>query len=289
TLKQARTCELKPRITLLPERCTAKSNVYHVSFNNDREDSRIYGILSIPKGKGCHPAILNVPGAGCRPYEGDTYLADDGFISLTIGIHGIPVTLDKEVYDALFKAGLDRYWEQDLYSRDLYYYKRVYTGAVRAVDYIFTLPEFDGKRIAVSGGSQGGALSIIVAALDPRVTCYTSFYPALCDVTAYLHGRAAGWPAMFKGKTMADKGVAECAETALYYSTTNFARLLKCPGFYSWGYNDQVCPPSSVYATYNSVSAPKEKYLCYDTGHWNYPEQWACKQAFIKRIFNIKK
>lgn len=61
-----------------------------------------------------------------------------------------------------------------------------------AVDYLFTLEQFDGKNLTVQGGSHGGALAIITAALDNRVTGLVSFYPALCDLNGYLHNRAGG-------------------------------------------------------------------------------------------------
>lgn len=279
---------LAAKITPLPEREGDNYKVYHVSFQNERPGSRIYGILSVPKGCGTFPAILNVPGAGIRAYEGDSYLCNDGYISLTIGIHGFPVNLDKEVYESLFKAGLDRYWLQWLNDRDAYYYKRVYLGLVRAIDFIYSLPEFDKRSLAVSGGSQGGALAIVAAALDSRVSCYTSFYPALCDLTGYLHNRAAGWPAMFRHQKLTDYGVAQQAKVSQYYDVVNFARRLKVPGFLSWGYNDEICPPTSVYAAYNAIEAPKESLLSYDSGHWNYPEQWEMKQKFIKSVITKK-
>ncbi len=279
-----RSLPLDARMTLLPERCTSRADVYHVSFRNNSNASRIYGILSVPRGEGKYPAILNVPGAGVKPYQGDTYLADDGFISLTIGIHGVPVTQDKEVYDALAAAALDRYWLQFLDDRDRYYYKRVYLGLVRAIDFIFTLPQFDGRSLAVSGGSQGGALAVVAAGLDARVSCYTSFYPALCELTGYLHGRAGGWPAMFRGEDPKGQGVAAKAAVSAYYDVVNFARTVTVPGYFSWGYNDQVCPPTSMYAAYNAVIAPKELKVFPETAHWNYPEQWEAKQAFIKRM-----
>jgi len=62
-------------------------------------------------------------------------------------------------------------------------------------------------------------------------------------------------------------------ETSKYYDVVNFARLVKVPGFYSWGYNDQTCPPTSMYSAYNVISAPRELYLVQETGHWTYPEQ----------------
>ena len=160
---------------------------------------------------------------------------------------------------------------------------------VRSLDFIYTLPQFDGDFVAVSGGSQGGALSIVAAALDKRVRCYTAFYPALCDLTGYLKGRAAGWPAMFRFEQ--DKTasvVAQKAAVSAYFDVVNFARKVSVPGFFSWGYKDEVCPPTSMYAAYNAVTAPKQLVVYPDTGHWNYPEQWVKKQAFIKSMISRK-
>ena len=66
----------------------------------------------------------------------------------------------------------------------------MYLGCVRANDFLMTRKRFDGKTLGVTGGSQGGALSIITAGLDPRVKLLAAYYPALADVTGYLNGRA---------------------------------------------------------------------------------------------------
>ncbi len=261
------------KLTLLPDRCTEKVNVYHANIQNYKEGSRLYGILCVPKKEGRYPALLKVPGAGVRPYFGDVAMAEKGIIVLEIGIHGISVILDPSVYTDLGRGALDGYWVYNLDDRDRYYYKRVYLGCVRAIDYIFSLPEFDGKTLAVSGGSQGGALSIITAGLDSRVKYLSAFYPALCDLTGYLIGRAGGWPHMFNDANRAFNVKNDKIETSKYYDVVNFARLVKVPGFYSWGYNDVTCPPTSMYAAYNMISAPKELYLVQETGHWTYPEQ----------------
>ena len=66
----------------------------------------------------------------------------------------------------------------------------------------------------------------------------------------------------------------------------NFARFIKVPGFYSWGYNDLTCPPTSLYSVYNVITAPKELSLFQETGHWTYPEQWDQAYEFIYRIID---
>jgi cephalosporin-C deacetylase len=283
-ITEARKVNLDPNLTLMPERCTSDVNVYHISFQNETVGSRIFGILAVPKKSGKYPAILTVPGAGVRPYSGDTWTASKGVITLEIGINGIPVNLDPQIYENLRYAALSNYWIYKMNDRDLFYYKRVYLGCVRAVDFIFSLPEFNGTDIAVKGGSQGGALTIITAALDKRIKYMAALYPALCDYAGYLNKRAGGWPHYFKDKEPKPGEV----ETLNYYDVVNFARRIAIPGIYTWGYNDVTCPPTSMYSAYNVIPAPKELHLFYETGHWTYPEQnemisdWLLKQLKVQ-------
>jgi len=261
------------RMTLLPDRCTEKVNVYEVNLQNFRTGSRLFGILCLPKAEGKYPAILRVPGAGVRPYGGYIEMAERGIITFEIGIHGVPVTMDPEVYRDLGGSAVNQYWTYNLDNKDRYYYKRVYMGCVRANDFLVSLPQFDGTNLAVTGGSQGGALSIVTAGLDTRVKYLAAFYPALSDLTGYLNGRAGGWPHLFDKNNLPYNNIKEKIETAAYYDVVNFARLVKIPGWYSWGFNDETCPPTSMYAAYNVISAPKELLLALETGHWTYPEQ----------------
>ncbi|WP_128547727.1 acetylxylan esterase [Larkinella soli] len=263
---------LDARMTLLPERCTEKVNVYHVNIQN-YANSRLYGILCVPKQEGKYPALLRVPGAGIRPYAGNLADAEKGVITLEIGIHGIPVNMDPVVYNHLASGALTSYFNINLDDRDRYYYKRVYLGCVRANDFLVSLPQYDGQNLAVTGGSQGGALSIITAGLDNRVKWLGAYYPALSDMTGYLKGRAGGWPHLFAGKALAFNNKPEKIRTVSYYDVVNFARLVKVPGYYSWGFNDETCPPTSMYAAYNVIPGPKMLKLYEDTGHWTYPEQ----------------
>ncbi len=274
------------RMTLLPERCTDKVNVYHVCLQNI-QNSKWYGILTMPKAPGKYPAILKVPGAGVRPYYGDMSNAARGAIVFEVGIHGIPVTLEPGVYDDLRAGALLNYFTNNLDDKDRYYYKRVYLGCVRSVDFIFSLPEFDGSHIVVTGGSQGGALSIVTTGLDSRIKGLVAFYPALCDVTGYLNGRAGGWPHMFNDNNKDFNNTPKKVETTGYYDVVNFARRVKVPGFYSWGYNDVTCPPTSMYSAYNVITAPKTLYLAEETGHWTYPEQW--EKAFDWAFEQLKR
>jgi cephalosporin-C deacetylase-like acetyl esterase len=261
------------RMTLMPERCTENVNVYHVNLQNFKLGARLYGILCVPKKEGKYPAILQVPGAGVRAYAGDIVNAEKGFITFQIGIHGIPVNMDPLVYTNLASGALSGYWNYNLDDKDRFYYKRVYLGCIRANDFLVSLPQYDGINLGVMGGSQGGALTIVTASLDARVKYWAAYYPALSDLTGYLKGRAGGWPHLFDKNNVSFNNTKEKINTAGYYDVVNFARQLKVPGFYTMGFNDETCPPTSMYAAYNVITAPKELFLALETGHWTYPEQ----------------
>lgn len=289
---------VESRLTLLPDACTDKVNVYHVSFptlggpERPANPARVYGILCEPKTPGHYPALLKVPGAHVRPYFGDKDLAARGVITLEIGISGVPVNLPKEVYDSLDAGALNTYWMYNFDDRETYYYHRVFLGCIRANDFLATREMWDGKNLLVMGASQGGQLAIATAALDSRVTGLCALHPAFCDVAAELHGRAGGFPHPFRpdpvtGQPSIHSTPAKIA-TATYYDTVNFARRLKVPGYYTWGYNDDVCPPTSTYAAYNVITAPKQLGLTLELSHSYTPEQAEAVNNWVVNFLGVK-
>ena len=287
-IREARKTPLEPTKRLLPERCTKDVNVYEVSFYNMKWGSRTYGILCVPVKEGRYPALLRVPGAGVRPYGGDIYTASQGAITLEIGIHGISVTMEQGVYDDLHNGALSGYWEFGMDDRDKSYYKHVIIGCIRALDYIEEYTPWNGKECGVTGSSQGGFLSLATAGLDKRITFYAPVHAALCDHTNSLKGIACGWPHYFysnKGKGM-DKQI----ETSRYYDGVNFARLItdKQHGWFSFGYNDDVVPPTTAWATYNTVIGPKEISPYQATWHFWFQEQWDEWENWLLKQMNIR-
>ena len=288
-IKEARYTSLEPTKRLLPERCTKDVNVYEVSFQNVRWNSRTYAILCVPAKEGRYPALLRVPGAGVRPYGGDVWTASQGVITLEIGIHGIPVTMEQKVYDDLANGALNGYWNYGMDDRDQSYYKRVVLGCIRAIDYIEQFTPWNGKQLGVTGSSQGGFLSLATAGLDRRVTCYAPVHAALCDHTNSLQGKACGWPHYFyynKGK-----GQEKQIEASRYYDGVNFARLItdQQRGWFSFGYCDDVVPPTTAWATYNTVTGPKEISPYQATWHFWFQEQWDEWEAWLLKELKSEK
>lgn len=258
--------DLASTMTLNTDLCSDKVDVYDISFGNIGH-SRIYGTLAMPKAPGTYPAILQLPGGGFFPRTSDTHRAANGVIILNIGIHGIPVNLPTDTYQHL-NAVHPQFMYYNMDNPHTFYYYRAFLGSLKAVDFLTSLPQCNGK-IGTLGGSQGGALSIVVSALDPRIKATVAYHPGLCDLEGFLHNRAGGFPFYFFDE---ENRTPQKLATLRYYDIANFARLLTAPLHYTYGYNDTVCTPTSTCSTYNIVTAPKTLNIAQDIGHWLYPE-----------------
>jgi len=286
SMRKAAQIPMTPTLKFNEKESNDRVDVYYVRLQSYRKGNYVYGVLTVPKTPGRKPAILRLPGAAVRRFNGPNELAYQGFVVLEIGVHGIPVNQEPEIYTQLEQGALAGYTTIGIDNRDTYYYKRSILGCVRAVDYLCTRDDVDSTRIATYGGSQGGMLSIMTAALSPHVSALFSYFPAFCDLTGYHYGRGAGWPHLFRNPN--EPNLKARMDVSKYYDTVNFARLLRVPGFYAWGYNDPACCPTSTYSAYNVITAPKQLQVGRDTGHWLYPWQVDNALKWLKTQFNME-
>lgn len=141
-----------------------------------------------------------------------------------------------------------------------YYYRRAYTDCVRAVDFACSRDDLDTSRLAVTGGSQGGGLSIAVAGLDPRVRILMPDVPFLCHYERAVEIGAAG-PYIELQAFFAKypQHVAQAMRTLSYFDGMNLAASInpKAHTLWSVGLWDDVCPPSTVFAAYRHCPVPE--------------------------------
>ena len=251
---------------------------YLLKLRTDRRHY-VYGYLTKPKpsivnsqlSTKKYPVVLCPPGAGIKTIKEpmrNTYYAKNGFIRLEMEIHGLNPEMSDEQFKEISEAfsGENGYLENGLDNRDNYYMKHVYVACVRALDYLCSLPDWDSENVFVQGGSQGGALSLITAGLDERVTACVANHPALSDMAGYAEtGRTGGYPHFNRENQMLTK---EKILTLQYYDVVNFARRIQCPVYMTWGYNDNVCPPTTSYIVWNLITAPKESLVTPVNEHW---------------------
>lgn len=251
---------------------TDKIDCYLIRLQLNKQNQCIYGYLFYPKAEGKYPVVLCPPGAGIKTIKGPMRhkdYAEEGCIRFEIEIHGLNPELDEDTFGEISRAFSSRengYLVNGLDSRENYYMKRVYLACVRSIDLLTSLPEWDGKNVIVQGGSQGGALALITAGLDKRVTACVANHPALSDMAGYKAGRAGGYPHLFKNTV--DMDTPAKMKTLAYYDVVNFAKQITVPVYMTWGFNDNTCPPTTSYIVYNVLNCPKEALITPVNEHW---------------------
>ena len=292
-IKEASEFPLKYTKEKAEEYCTEKIDCYLIKLQLNNRGQAVYGYLFYPKNAkpGSCPVVLSPPGAGIKTIKEPLrhkYYAEEGFIRLEFEIHGLNPTMSEEQFKEIsnaFNGKENGYLTNGLDNKDNYYMKRVYLSCLRCIDLLTSLPEWDGKNVIVQGGSQGGALAMITAGLDKRVTACVVNHPALSDMAGYMAGRAGGYPHFFRTKGMETK---EKLETMSYYDVVNFARMIKADTFMTWGFNDNTCPPTTSYAVYNTLECSKEALITPINEHWTSEETVSGHFEWIKNQLKLK-
>ena len=265
---RVREIPLDPQITGIDGLCDGQTEVMQVSFAT-LGGERVYGFLSKPAGAGPFPAIVTVPGAG--PGLGpDLELPKEGFAVLLMNVFPYPVPIDPaerlKVHDE-FNAKLGmRYCFVNADNRETYYYRPIFLGIDRAIDWFAAQPFVDCGRIGFDGTSQGGAAALILTGMNQNICAAIASVPALCDHAGPLKGRAPGWPLLY-AFSQRDPNVLEASR---YCDAVNFARKINVPIRVTVALVDQVCSPGSVYSAYNVIpSADREILIEPKLGHEN--------------------
>lgn len=153
-------------------------------------------------------------------------------------------------------------------SLDDYYYRRVYTDAVRAVDAVRELPGVDPERVIVTGSSQGGAISLAASALSDDVAGVAARVPYLCGIARAVVVTDRDPYAELRRYLGVHRGQEDAAFAVLDHVDNAFlARRIQCPAWISVGLMDDVCPPSSVYAAINELPQTPEVVVWPYNGH----------------------
>ncbi|MEI7733269.1 MAG: acetylxylan esterase [Verrucomicrobiota bacterium] len=169
-----------------------------------------------------------------------------GMLVLDINAHGIENGREPEYYKALQDGALKGYGfsATENAKPETAYFSGMMFRLLRALEYVKTRPEWNGKTLIASGGSQGGLQAITAAALDTDVTQCNAYKPWCCDLGGIKLGRLRGWRPDY-------------ADGLGYYDTATMGKRIKCPTFITTGLGDYVCPPSGVSVLYNNIKAPK--------------------------------
>lgn len=149
-----------------------------------------------------------------------------------------------------------------------YYYRRVFTDAVRAVDTVRDHPAVDATRVIVAGNSQGGGIALAAAGLTEGLAGVLADVPFLChyrratEITdEFPYAELASYCRTHRDRTE------QVFATLRYFDGVNFAARATAPALFSVALMDAVCPPSTVYAAYNHYAGEKDITVWPYNGH----------------------
>lgn len=245
--------EIEPhyRVTKQIESKNRKLKLFEVEFHSFA-NVRVSGWLEIPNTPGPHPCVLRLPGYGqnMKPLNKFDDLA---VFSFNIRGHG---NSQKDI-----SGKPNNFWVRGLEDKDNYFYRGAYMDCVRAMQFLKNHPQIDGQKIAVWGGSQGGGLALATAAFDPAVTYCIADIPFLVDWDNYF--KLTRWPEMEQWvKSKEDQDWSSVLKTLSYFDIMFLAPKIKCPVLSGIGLQDNVCPPTTIFCTFNRIVSPK-KYVLY--------------------------
>jgi cephalosporin-C deacetylase len=176
---------------------------------------------------------------------------------------------------------------QGILDPKTYYYRRVFTDAVRAVETARSHNAVDPARIAVTGGSQGGGITVAVSGLVPDIAAAMPDVPFLCHFR-----RAIGltekhpYTEIVQYLSVHRDKESTVFNTLSYFDGVSFAARSKAAALYSTSLMDMICPPSTVFAAYNQVEAPKEiKVYTFNEHEGGGSHHTLEKIRFLKRLW----
>jgi len=229
---------------------------------NNVDGAHVYGQLARPAHVEKAPALLILQWAS-PPYplhkEWVTERAAQGWLVLNVEPHDVPGDMPQAFYEALPQRIKD-YATIGRHSRDESYFLSMYLGDYRAVEYLASRPDWDGRTLVVMGTSMGGQQSLALAGLHPKVTALIAHVPSGCDVTGPLFGRAAPYPQW-------DVADADVLSTAVYFDPANFATRINARALISVGFIDETSTPAGIWSTFNAIPGPKEAVPMVDAPH----------------------
>jgi cephalosporin-C deacetylase len=210
------------------------------------------------------PAVVEYVGYGGGrglPHERVLWAAA-GYAHLVMDTRGqgsswaVGDTPDPDATGAPFHPG---FMTQGILEPATYYYRRVIADAVRAVEAARRHDAVDASRVAVTGGSQGGGLSLAVAALVPDLVAVMPDVPFLSDFPrAITVADTKPYDEIVRYLKAHRDHVDRVLATLAYFDVAILGRRAAAPALFSVGLMDLTCPPSTVYAAYNAYAGPKE-------------------------------
>ena len=263
------------KFTLLEDHSNDVRKSYRVDMKSFGGE-QVSGLLLLPTAEGKYPAVISYMGYGSDVWYADPSSNPDR-IEFMLCIRNQAFNRAPGEKDDWCTRGLG-----DEYA---YYYRGAFADAVRAIDFVCSLPQTDTERVVAYGESQGGALTLVAASLDHRLKAIAPSAPFLNDYKDYFV--LADWPGNWYIQAAKERGISDedLYRCLSYFDVKNFTDRIQCPVLMAIGLQDTVCPPHTNFAGYNQIKTEKS-WICYPAAGHNVWQQegWSvAREDFLKK------
>lgn len=263
------------KFTLLEDHSNDVRKSYRVDMKS-LGGEQVSGLLLLPTAEGKYPAVISYMG-----YGSDVWYADPSSNPDRIEFM---LCIRNQAFNRV-PGEKDDWCTRGLGDEYAYYYRGAFADAVRAIDFVCSLPQTDTERVVAYGESQGGALTLVAASLDHRLKAIAPSAPFLNDYKDYFV--LADWPGNWyiqaaKERGISDENLYRCLS---YFDVKNFTDRIQCPVLMAIGLQDTVCPPHTNFAGYNQIKTEKS-WICYPAAGHNVWQQegWpVAREDFLKK------
>jgi cephalosporin-C deacetylase len=246
-------------------------------FEVDALGSKVHGYVAKPARVGKFPALIQLQYAGVYALNAAAVArrASEGWLIVNVDSH------DKLPSDPSGNVPRN-YQSVGNTDREKSYFLNMYLRDSRALDYVMTRSDWDGKTIVLTGGSMGGQQSLVLAGLRPeQISAVLVCVPAGADSNGDLHGRKAGYPNWASDNP-------EVMKTALYFDTVNFTSRIKAPVMAGLGFIDTISPPAGIWTALNQIRGPVEALPMVESEHDNFtPDKSQACTTRTNEILNL--
>lgn len=275
-LEQLAAVDPEYKLTLDTKLSGRLRNLYLVEMKSWGGET-IRGYWAVPKTPGKYPTVVTYMGYGARVWapSGNNHGDRAEFI---LSVRGQGLNQPYNTYG--------EWMCYQLGNKESYYYRGAILDTIRAIDFVLSQPECDSRCVLLEGGSQGGGLTLAAASLDNRVAGAAPYVPFLSDYPDYFE--IVEWPgSLFYAEAQRTKLSHEAMFKMLtYFDLKNLTERIECPVLMGFGLQDEICPPHTNFAGYNSIRAPKRWIVSAEKGHnMGFERCWLDgKEAFFQEI-----
>lgn len=243
-----------------PELSRGNDQVYLIEMQSIG-NLTVRGWLTLPKDRRSNqkfPVYLALPGYGAdqKPFHN---MPD--FAAIALNVRGQGNSND------VLNIGREEFLTYNILDKNKYILRGAIMDCIRAVDFIFSRPEFDQKSIYSNGGSMGGYLSLILASLDHRINVCTAGNPAFSDWRALVDHNDFPMGSIQRYARENNLNLNKILDNLDYFDLKNFVSAIKCKTLVGIGLLDNLAPPHTEMPAYNSIQAEKKIFIFPNLGH----------------------